>query len=405
MKKFYKVLLIAVIIAAVVTGFSVKSFAARNIYDTKALSSKLSDILQDWIIKNEAQYYKNIDVVITPVKVEVKEGKVEETFNVTVSEILKATSPEELSAIRGMEKFKSLKKEELSSNQINAVNKEINSWVTELKGYIGKTETLNAGFKVVADLSQNKSILPETVNFFMEDAQGGFYKVDSLISTADEMEAEGLKHAKEIADKAKDAVPNNFVVDTYQRTDAANYADTYTSNPPDGEGNDQYEYLGNGEYSWWDTTHWNNNVYQLSTSFSSDCADYVSQAMYKGGIPMDSIHDVNHWWYDNSESVSSYDYCPWVYVPALKEYMINSGHWEPSSYYWANAGSVIVNQANTHVMMVTQNDTIHRALSAHMTDRKHFRYSLSNGDPILPYYANCEYYTVHNYVSCSSYLH
>jgi len=44
MRKLYKVLLIAAVITAITIGFSAKSFAARNIYDTKALSSKLSDI-------------------------------------------------------------------------------------------------------------------------------------------------------------------------------------------------------------------------------------------------------------------------------------------------------------------------------------------------------------------------
>ncbi len=139
------------------------------------VTNELSNTLKAWIIKNEAQYYKNISISITPVNVEIKDGKVEGTFTGTVSEMLKAKTPEELPAIRGMERFKDLKKGELSPNQISAVNKELSSWVTELKGYIGKTETLNIDFKVVADLSENGNILPETVNFFADNSMGDFY--------------------------------------------------------------------------------------------------------------------------------------------------------------------------------------------------------------------------------------
>ncbi|MCD6107736.1 MAG: amidase domain-containing protein [Caldisericaceae bacterium] len=410
MRKLYKVLLIAAVITAITIGFSAKSFAARNIYDTKALSSKLSDILQDWIIKNEAQYYKNIDVVITPVKVEAKDGKIEEIFNVTVSEILKATSPEELPAIRGMERFKSLKKEELSSNQINAVNKEINSWITELNGYIGKTETLNIGFKVVVNLSKNGNILPETVNFFADNSMGDFYRIYSLVPTADEMEIEGFKHVEEIADKAKDAAfPQTsqycYTVDEYRRKDtndddpgyphyneyAADYADHYT--------NDH----GNS-----DTVNYNLDnyvAYQNPPFNGSDCANFVSQAMYAGGIPMDTTHDVEHWWYDSSNLPP--DYAPWVWTTpvqqnnnwGLRNYMYYNGYWASSDLYWANEGGVMMwtNSSDSpgHVAMIVQNDTVHRAFSAHTNNRRHYPYiegSYFNN-------TNMDFYTVHHYVT------
>lgn len=368
------------------------------------VTNALSETLKAWIIKNEAQYYKNISVAITPVKVETKDSKVEGTFNVRVSEMLKVTTPKELPAIRGMERFKDLKSKGLLPNQIHAVDKEIDNWIKETNGYIGKTETLNMDFKVVVDVSKEGNILPETAIFFLSTAQGNFYQIESLIPPESEMEREGFNHAKEIADKAKNATVNNFVVDTYQRLIARDYANSWTSNPPDGEGNDQYEYLGDGFYSWWDTTHWkvgwptNPNdpdnpgefIFSLNSSFyDNDCADYVSQALYKGGVPMDNI------WYCTRYSTSLPSYT-WRYVPALKNYMISKGYWEPSSYEWANAGSVIVHP-NDHVMMVVKNDTIHHALSAHTRDRQEYAYTYSG------YYSQCEYYTVHVWVGTNNY--
>ncbi|MFU2158933.1 hypothetical protein, partial [Caldisericum sp. AR60] len=164
--------------ASIQKGYSKNTLSVKDSsINTSVATDELTNILKAWIIKNEAQYYKNISVATTPVKVEVKDSKIEGIFTVTVSEMLKATNPEELPAIRGMERFRNLKKGELSPSQNNAVNKELTSWVTELKGYIGKTETLNIDFKVVADLSESGSILPETVNFLAENSMGDFYKI------------------------------------------------------------------------------------------------------------------------------------------------------------------------------------------------------------------------------------
>jgi len=100
-----------------------------------------------------------------------------------------------------MKKFLDEEKGSLTQQQINAVNQEINQWKASTGGYIGKTETFNLDFKVVAGLSEDGEILPETANFFASDGQGSFYKVDSLVETAEEMEEEGFNHAKEIAEK------------------------------------------------------------------------------------------------------------------------------------------------------------------------------------------------------------
>jgi RNA polymerase sigma-70 factor (ECF subfamily) len=387
-------------------GYSNSALCIKDSSINKAAATdELADILKAWIIKNEAQYYKDISVAMTPVKAEVKEGKVEETFKVEISEILKAKTPEELPAIRGMGRFKDLKNGELSPNSVSAVDKEINSWIVELKGYIGKTETLNIDFKVVADLSENGNILPETANFYMEDAQGGFYRVDSLVKSADEMEGEGYKHAQEIADNAKDAVINNFVVDTYRRCDLDHPPLPKPGDPPDTryytEYNDYYNYAANYADSF--ALSYNS---QYATC-REDCANFVSQAMFAGGIPMDSTHFVTNWWVVPPNPPM--DYSPWGYTlpvaqnyyTGLRAYMINRNYWAPSDVTWANAGSVIMWKDSSdypgHVAMVVQNDTINRALSQHNIDRRHYAYTTTG------YYSySCEFYTVHNYVSYSS---
>lgn len=127
---------------------------------------------------------------------------------------------------------------------------------------------------------------------------------------------------------------------------------------------------------------------------------------------MDSIHDTSHWWYDNAEPVSSYNYCPWVYVPAFKNYMINHNYFYNSTFEDANKGCVAITKSTAgydHVFMITKNDTINRALSAHTTDRKHYWYSGSNvnpdgtiGNSHSSYYQNYyDFYGVHCIVEAS----
>ncbi|WP_172633850.1 amidase domain-containing protein [Caldisericum exile] len=401
--------------ALIPKGYSKNTLSVKDSsINTTVSTDELSEILRTWIIKNEAQYYKNISIATTPVKVEIKDSKIEGTFTVTVSEVLKAITPEELPAIRGMERFRDLKKGELSPSQNNAVNKELTSWITELKGYIGKTETLNIDFKVVADLSEAGSILLDTVNFFADNSMGDFYKIYSLVPTADEMEEEGFNHAKEIADKAKDAAFSQtsqycYTVDEYRRCDP--------NNPPDpahGVYGDYNNYAANyadrytNDHGNFDTDNYNlaNYVaYQNPPFNGSDCANFVSQAMFAGGIPMSTTHDVEHWWYDSSNLPP--DYAPWIWTTAVKEnnnwglrnYMYYNGYWADSDLYWANAGSVMMwtNSSDSpgHVAMIVQNDTINRALSAHTNNHQHLFYSEGS------YFnnTNMDFYTVHHYVT------
>lgn len=202
MKRFYKILLMVLFIIGILSNLSLGTIYGESIFNTKTPSNELTDLLKEWIVNNEAQFYRDITVVATPVDIKIKEDSIEGIFSVTLSEVLKANSPEELPMIKGMKKFLDEEKESLTQKQINAVIHEINQLIASTAGYIGKLQTSNFDIKVVADLSEDGSILPETGSFFMDSGQGSFYKVDSLVETAEEMEEEGFNHAKEIAEKA-----------------------------------------------------------------------------------------------------------------------------------------------------------------------------------------------------------
>jgi len=83
-----KILLVSLATLFLLTTFAwtPKGYSKNALYikdssiNTAVATDELADILKAWINKNEAQYYKDISVAMTPVKAEIKEGKVEETF-------------------------------------------------------------------------------------------------------------------------------------------------------------------------------------------------------------------------------------------------------------------------------------------------------------------------------------
>ncbi len=195
MKKFYKILLIAVVIATVITGFYVRSLANVKTYDTKAISQELSDALQNWIITNYSQYYKNIGVSIVPEgKVTIKNGVASEVFNTKINLTLKAESVEDLPFMKGMLNYFNSKKATATKAQIEAANKLIDDWNLELKGYIGKPEpTANATFKIAAVVRKDGSIKKDSVKIYIEEpSESGpgdaFYPVPPSIFESPEKE-------------------------------------------------------------------------------------------------------------------------------------------------------------------------------------------------------------------------
>jgi hypothetical protein len=99
--------------------------------------------------------------------------------------------------------------------------------------------------------------------------------------------------------------------------------------------------------------------------------------------------------------------------------MINHGYFyelpnDASNNYYgyneANKGCVAIKKDNSHVIMITQNDTINRAFSAHTTARKHYWYSGSkiNEDGTLGsdhsdyYKTEYDFYEVHYWLYLTS---
>lgn len=187
---------------------------------------------------------------------------------------------------------------------------------------------------------------------------GSFPLSDYFPASRTEMYQDGLNHADSILVSASTiaAEINVATLVVYYRVDARNYANLYTSNATS-------TYNGG-------TTLMNPNYYNSSYRFyqDADCANFVSQAIRRGGIPTTTTWKP----YTNA----------WVNAEKLRAYLKSSGLVEVSNFTSCNAGGIICcidseDGLCDHVVMCVLNDTVNRAYSAHTNDCKQRAYTSS----------------------------
>lgn len=154
----------------------------------------------------------------------------------------------------------------------------------------------------------------------------------------------------------------------YDRIAARDYANTYTS-----------EVTSSPYYN---TSKWNPNYAWHTESGGVDCANYVSQSMYAGGIPTDST-----WKPETTAWVNTGRYNS----GGLKQYMVdNKGYFFSTTKSGTSAGGFISAVNYSHVMFIVANDGVTMQFSAHTNDRLKASFA-SFGSDYQFYYVNSAY--------------
>lgn len=244
---------------------------------------------------------------------------------------------------------------------------EVDTFVTNLQDeYIGTSSEFNIDLRATIDGQGN--VLKLEYGLF----DGYSDDITTVIPASNEsMIQAGEKQVSETVDMALEKVAQNasFSAITpasntnfiYYRTKARDYANTYTSNPS----------------SHYCSTHgW--NICQDSTKYNkwyfyfccTDCANYVSQAMYAGGVPTDGSWKADKGCYN------------WVNCQGMRSYFRDTKkYWTTTTYRNCNAGGVILliksSGRPSHAMMNVLNDSVTTKYSAHTNDRKNLVYTHS----------------------------
>ncbi len=360
MKKNYRVLLIVVIILAMIISFSTRKIVnAKVSYNKKVVSQELSDALKEWYTKIHSADFKNITINVFLAKdiqdVKVKDKKVEAIFYVNakmVQYVIKSPF------LKGMQKYLDENRAKLTEAQINTVESAIKERRDEFKNVIGKIHEENGTFKVVCGLASEGAIDKKNVEIFYDVSAKGkpiWKDANNLFPpstpNSNTKEENGYKKAENLIDKlyssntsTNQISPDSTYQNFYNGINAAYYADDHTSEAPQSKQITCWINNNPAVSKYTNISYWNNSQYPLTKFHNgyyeqlacNNCADFVSQAMYYGGMQADS------YWNPSIRKTGYNGTWCWVNVGDLTDHMKQRGDWIDSSYDSLGYGDVSV---------------------------------------------------------------
>lgn len=206
-------------------------------------------------------------------------------------------------------------------------------------------------FAVSARLDDLSGITEDDVQLFALDSMDNKVDISQFnIPAASEMFTEGYNGAKSMLASIQASRTTSDISnwDRYDRIAARNYAYRWWG-PNDSDYNPDY-------------SNWNGN--------GGDCANFVSQCIYTGGVPTD-----NEWKKDSTA---------WVSTSTLASYMTNNGYATRESYTVTNAGNFATKSG--HSVLVTINNGVDICYTAHNTNRLDAAFSQQELTTIYTFY-------------------
>lgn len=321
--------------------------------DRNALGAVLQEALASYLEADSSyRNWKTVRQELKPVSLEVNGAQVTGIFDVHRLFLLAYATPDDAPVIKGKLRWLEENRVYLSPAQIKAAENEIAMWRSDLAEYISKPQDCWERLKVTAVVAGGRLA---DFKVFGEDPVGGYVLLQRVVPTSDEVEQgaySGMAKLFSLTYPDHPAVSSSVSPQSqYNRLAARDYANRWTSNTtkpcrPGSTTTQDTSYYNNAQYCW----------YQCN-----DCANYVSQALHAGGIPMDST-----WW--GNRSSTSYT---WRNVSPLRNYMLNTKkYWQVVGRWECVAGYPFRMTSYEHIMMMVYNDGQSQFYSAHTSDRK-----------------------------------
>lgn len=325
------------------------------------------------LIKAEESFYDVYDVSVEIIEeIEKSDGSYDVRCEIVFDMCLKADAVEELPYVAGMlseigvstaESVYAMSDDLVTTSraatvtQRNLIAAQMADEIKGIESNIGNDITL--AFSVLINAEEDGTI-NSTMGCGEPNSDGEFSTFplsDYFPANADEMYNNGASTVSEVAIQLNSnaVMPCVVIATNYDRIAARDYAMTYSSNASYNEvcihGN---HYINQAYY---------NDDYEFFCH--EDCANFVSQAIYAGGISRD-----NTW-----EPYTG----AWIRVPELYNYFFNIKHyWGASTFEKCNAGGIIINSDSGgmyHVNMCVLNDTVNHAYAAHNNDRRNMAFT------------------------------
>lgn len=349
MKKYINTICIALIFIICLGIFPINAYdISDNIMQEE--HARLASI--EWFNTNYGKFY-HLKNIYTEVFHHFKTDlSVKYYVAIRCETMLKATSVNELPYVQGMNQVLTAK----STNNMQA--NAITSYIDELKEYIDIYTTL--AIDIIVEVNQQTS----AVTLYYQDGNSTILCPVSVLSLdSNAMKQDGISDANALINKVNLLSTKGY--SNYDRIAARDYALSWSSNVTScvcGLSSCIPKY---------DNSYWNTNY---SGYAHTDCTNFVSQCMYAGDLPTDTT------WYIGSST--------WRVGLTCRNYMVQAGYWDTSTFAAANAGNIIRwTDGSNHLGLITLNDTVTHRYTGHSRDRLNYVFD----DSI---YFPCEYYTI-----------
>lgn len=350
--------LMMVLTLSFLVGFTKSDASISNSDLSDQMQSQVNDLLKQEMV---ARHWKLVDSTITLQSIENSDSKVSAIFGIHATHLLDYASPEDVPIMKG--KLQYVADNKVSGQALDSINKDIAMWKSDLQTYITTPLPYNNVIKAEGSIDSAGKLGKESVAFYVMNEAGEWIPYTlSNITTPDEAEKngyDGLKaQVQELQTKSQNdnIAPTAVVPFIYDRLAARDYG--YSSNPT--------KVCQSGSTTTQDASYYNS---QYTYYNCNDCANYVSQCLYKGGIPKDST------WSPGSAS--------WIQANTLISYMLNKGYIYSATANTCVAGYPMKVRGQQHVELMVYNDGQNRLANAHTNDKYW-----------VPYYDTMDYYQV-----------
>ena len=358
--------LITIALAAImsVSAMSIPTFAENNTtIDEQLFIDTAKDAIYDYIVERGEEYYTISDVSFNDGDIKYEsDNKVSFETTATIRQKLKASDVEELPYIQGylnaagISSYADIQKSTDVSSVLNEnatvlnaerVLKVISDRVDAVNEYIGEETEISMDFYV--SINPQTAITKDNIQLNCIDSLGNIVSTDEyLLPTYETMYQSGAEELTATIEEISSTVEPMKNVDNwsnYNRIAARDYA-----------------------RKWWGPYTSNYNpAYNNYVGKGGDCANFVSQCVYAGGVP---IH--GGW---------SPDSVAWINAASLKNNMLQYGYATKEDAWETNAGNFAYTTAGQgHIVLVTLNDTVTLAYTAHTTSCKDQAFTQANSN-------------------------
>lgn len=174
-----------------------------QIINEDSLRGELRQQAEDFITKKYGRHYRVLEKEITPLTYNISGSRAEAEFSTRVTCAPDCTTPAQWPPQQGRIKFLSENRNNLSAEQINKIQEQINFWEQELRLYMSEPGEVNEFLKFTAEFDGMGMLKKETVKIYYEDPNGNYQPVLEeewpAFKTAEELISQGYEEMRRLA--------------------------------------------------------------------------------------------------------------------------------------------------------------------------------------------------------------